>query len=484
MADVRTSLYISFAEKYFTTFIQFVSAVLIARLLTPEQIGIFSVAVVIIGFAHMVRDFGVSNFIVQEKHLDTYKIRAAFTVTMLIAWTVALVLLAISPLLASFFEKGALIQLVAVLSLNFWLIPFSSVIFGLLRRSLNFKALFWINTLSTLASSTTGVLMAYFDYGFMSLAWGTVAGSTVTVIACASFKPSTATYKPGLKGIKKVLSFGTKSSVASMAVEVGQNSPDLVIGKLIGFESVGFFSRAMGLATLFNKLIMSAVQSVALPFFADINRSTNKLDSAVAKSINYLLCLAWPFYGFMAIYAEEIILVLYGDQWGESVIITQILCLVFCIRIVPSISSWILIAVGKVGRNMTGRLVWELSALLFIIPAAFVGLNWVAFGLVLSNIIGLILFVYFLIDQKVISLNTLTKVVSRNFVLSFTLLASTFFIKILLDSFITTDFIVLLLGGCIFCFNFLILLFTFSHPLDHEIRGRLVSIFQSKVSRL
>ncbi|WP_445766378.1 lipopolysaccharide biosynthesis protein [Rheinheimera sp.] len=392
---VRRSLIVSFAEKYSITFVQLISSLIIARLLSPTEIGLFSVAMLIIGFAHMLRDFGVSNYLVQERELSPEKIRAAFTVTLIIAWTAAVLLHLLSPLLAYFFEQPSLIGLINVLSINFWLIPFSSVAFGLLRRQLNFNALYWINTLTALVSSVLAVILAYSGFSFMSLAWAAVAGSVVTVLLTNLFQPDSAIFWPSRHGVKAVLGFGSKSSVASLAIEAGQSAPELVIGKIINFEAVGFFSRAMGLATLFNKLIMSAVQSVAIPYFANHNRSDANMAAMLEKTLNYLLCIAWPFYVFIAVFADEIILLLYGDQWGDSVVIAQLLCLVFCIRVIPSIISWSMVSVGEVGKNMRGRLIWELSSLLFIIPAAYYSVNWVAAGLIFSNLLGLGIFIHY-----------------------------------------------------------------------------------------
>ncbi|MBU2114512.1 MAG: lipopolysaccharide biosynthesis protein [Gammaproteobacteria bacterium] len=392
---VRRSLIVSFAEKYSITFVQLISSLIIARLLSPTEIGLFSVAMLVIGFAHMLRDFGVSNYLVQERELNPEKIRAAFTVTLIIAWTAAVLLHLLSPLLAYFFDQPSLIGLINVLSINFWLIPFSSVAFGLLRRQLNFNALYWINTLTALVSSVLAVILAYSGFSFMSLAWAAVAGSVVTVLLTNLFQPDSAIFWPSRHGVKAVLGFGSKSSVASLAIEAGQSAPELVIGKVINFEAVGFFSRAMGLATLFNKLIMSAVQSVAIPYFANHNRSDANMAAMLEKTLNYLLCIAWPFYVFIAVFADEIILLLYGDQWGDSVVIAQLLCLVFCIRVIPSIISWSMVSVGEVGKNMRGRLIWELSSLLFIIPAAYYSVNWVAAGLIFSNLLGLGIFIHY-----------------------------------------------------------------------------------------
>ncbi|MFT5721802.1 MAG: O-antigen/teichoic acid export membrane protein [Motiliproteus sp.] len=476
MTTVKKSLAISIFEKYSITLIQLISSMIIARLLTPTEIGVFSVGVLIIGFAHMLRDFGISNYIIQEKNLTKDKIKSANLLTTLLAWSCALVLYSIATPLAKFYNEPGVQSVINVVIISFIAIPFSSVIFSLLRREMKFKVLFWINILSTLANSVTGVVLAYLGYGYMSLAWAVVAGTATTLILALILRPKNAYLLPSTKEFRAVFSYGTKSSIASIAIELGQNSPELIIGRTMNFESVGIFSRAMGLASLFNKLIMSGVQSVALPFFAKANREATGIEEPSSRSITYLLSLAWPFYAFMAIYAEELITILYGNQWLASVDIAKLLCLVFSIRIVPSIISWIMISTGQVHENMVGRLIWELSALAFVIPASFYGLEAVGIALVCSNLIGYIIFLRHAIKNKILSHKKHFYIIKSNILLTIplfiiALLIRSIFIKLQINIF--TNFI---FGSLLYLFVWISLIFIMKHPFHVEIKQQLNSL--------
>ena len=76
---------------------QFVSILILARLLTPEQIGIYTVAVATISLAQMVRDFGVSQYLIQEKALSREKVAAALSLTASIAWVLGILIFAAAP---------------------------------------------------------------------------------------------------------------------------------------------------------------------------------------------------------------------------------------------------------------------------------------------------------------------------------------------------------------------------------------------------
>ena len=142
MNSVRKSLLTSFAEKYTVAAIEVPTSLVIARLLTPEEIGVFSVAAVLVSLAHMLRDFGVGQYIIQEKELTPDRFRTAFGFTLLFAWAIAGLLILISLPVAMYYHEPGIRDVIIVLALNFFLLPFSSVVLASLRREMNFTAIY------------------------------------------------------------------------------------------------------------------------------------------------------------------------------------------------------------------------------------------------------------------------------------------------------------------------------------------------------
>jgi O-antigen/teichoic acid export membrane protein len=104
MRTIRSSLVISFVTRYTSLILTLAGSIIIARLLTPEEIGIFAVGAVIIGFAQTMRAFGVGSYLVQEKELNEVKIRAAFMVTLCMAWIMGVITLAVAPWAGDFYK--------------------------------------------------------------------------------------------------------------------------------------------------------------------------------------------------------------------------------------------------------------------------------------------------------------------------------------------------------------------------------------------
>lgn len=352
MVSVRKSLALSFAAKYSDLVISTASVMVLARLLTPEEIGIYSVGAAAVALAHTVRDFGVSNYLIQERELTTDRIRTAFAITLIIGWTLAAVVFAVSGPVSRFFAEPGLGQVLKVLSLTFLVIPFSSPVLAVLRRDMAFGTLLWIGIANALAHAATAVLLAALGFGFMSLAWASLAGVVTTATVTACYRPSIARVLPSFKEWRRVARFGILSSTAEVIGRIGFYAPDLILGRLLGFTAVALFSRAMGLIQLFNRTVMFAVMPVMTPAFAAKNRRGGDLLRPYLKGLSYVTVLAWPFFIFLGFMAYPIIRILFGDQWDAAVPLAQILCVAGIFRPLWYFVSSVLIALGEMKINL------------------------------------------------------------------------------------------------------------------------------------
>ena len=268
MSATRISLLFSFAEKYTLLLLGIGGGMVIARLLTPAELGVFSVGAVLVGLAQVVRDFGVGQYLVQERALDTAKMRAALGTALLVAWLLAaLVLLGAGPV-ALFYREPRLRDVLQLLSINFLLIPFSSMTLPYLRRQMRFAAIYAINTANSAVNLLVSVGLALLGFGYLSLAWASVAGTAAALLVSLWLRPSELPWVPSWRGMRAILSFGALSTGGGIVDEAGVAAPDLIIGKVLDVAAVGIFSKALGLLGVFNQAITSAVSPVVFPLFA------------------------------------------------------------------------------------------------------------------------------------------------------------------------------------------------------------------------
>lgn len=449
---------------------------ILARLLSPEDIGIFSLGAVVVGFAHMIRDFGVANYIVQEKELTKERLRTAFGVTLIIAWSAAAALFILSEPLAKFYSEEGVSDVILVLSISFLFIPFSSTILGLFRREMQFSTIFWVNLLSAIAHTTTSLTLAYMDYGYISLAWATVASASTTVLIALFNKPKNAQFIPSLSEFKRIFTFGSSSSAASLLGEAGLSAPDLTISKNLGFESLGFYSRAFGLVSIFNYFISAAIQPLALPIFAKTIRDGEPIKEVYLKSIAFITGLAWPFFIFISIETTQLIEFLYGDQWDRSTYPAQILCLAFGFQALMSFATPALISLGLVHINLKAQLILQPLRLILTLFASFHSIELVAMVQVAHYIFSNIVF-HFILNRRIdITFREVVLTTYKSVIPS----AVTAITLITLNKYTSFEstFSELLFMGIAWSLSYVLALYLANHPLYCELKTNILKLTQ------
>lgn len=324
------------------------NVVVVARLLTPTEIGVFSVALGFQAIAHVFRDFGVNQYLVQAKSVSNEQFRAAFSLTLIFSWVIALALLLASAPLASFYSHSGVASVLGLLAINFVLMPFGTPSLGMLRRELRFDSLATIRIANVTTATLVTITAAWFEQSYLSMAWGAIAGQIANLIAISIVRPQGLLMLPTLKGIDSLFRFGSISSAATLVRELGNSAPDLIIGRTLGFSAVAFYSRAAGLRDMLLGQLFSVVNGVHFPTFAQAIRGGANAAELYTRATTYLIAVTIPFLSLIALLAEPLILFFFGNQWLVSAPLATMLC-VFAILIAPySLANPSLIAGGYV----------------------------------------------------------------------------------------------------------------------------------------
>lgn len=364
---------------------------ILARYLTPAETGIYSVALGVANMARMLRDFGVTDYLIQKPELDIEHYRSAFTVSLLGALLVAASLYLVAPFAAEFYQEQGVNRVLAVLALSVAIVPIGQPALAIMRRELAYGSLYIIRTLGTLTGSITATVMVINGFSYMSLAWSSLASVAITCILASAFRPKLAVFKPGLRKWKTVTSFGSRIVVIDVAGQLGANADSLVIGKMLGFGPAGLFSRGEGLLRQFNDKFYGAIRSVAYPAFAQYFREGRDTTQLFGKSIAYVTGIAWPFYAFTAIMAEPIILAAFGPQWVAAIPILRILTIAASIACLGQFVGQLLTASGHINSHFRIQMTVIFLRILFFIIGGFYSIEAVAAGQVAVSIIGLTL---------------------------------------------------------------------------------------------
>ena len=131
------------------------------------------------------RDFGISEYLIQERELTRDKIRAAFGLNIMVSWLMALSMVAIGPAAALFYREDGIRDVMAVMAMSFVIVPFGAILQAWFRRELSYTSIVISNVVASFGAFIVAVCLAWFGFGFMSLAWSSFAGVALTVLVMA-----------------------------------------------------------------------------------------------------------------------------------------------------------------------------------------------------------------------------------------------------------------------------------------------------------
>ena len=393
---LRSSLAVVFLNRYAVVAVNFISTMILARLVAPAETGLFSVAASVVLLAQAIRDFGVGEFLIQEKGLTSHKIRTAFGLTLMLAWTLGLLIFLIRGWIATFYGAPALSDLIAIVCGSFFVAPFSSTVLAILNREMAFGILLRISVASALANAVVSIYLAYRGWGAMALTCGMLAMNITTAIAATIAAPSRDHFIPSMREWRALASFGAYVSSANIINQLTGRLPDLIIGRLLGFQPLGLYNRSSGLVIIFHELVVAGVQTVAFPAFAAAYRQGENVREPYLRAVTLITVAAFPVLALVAIFAEPLIWILLGPQWHAASTLIPPLALSYAVTLIAPMVTPYLSATGWVRMIPRIAAVVQLAQLLIITVTAHFSIMWVAIGNVGYGLLYMAINAYYL----------------------------------------------------------------------------------------
>lgn len=375
--------------EYSTQIIGFVTIMIVARLLTPEEVGVFAVAGATIIIATELSSFGVGQFLIREKNINEDKIRSVLGMAVIVSWALGGLLVISAPYVAIFYDKSAVKNILWILSISFFVTPFFSVPIALWKREMQFGKVSILKITGQLTTSISSISLVLLDYSYYGLALGAAIGVISRLLIAMILKPSGTVWIPKFTLVRNLLRFGVLTSLTNVFERFSVGIPDLVIGKVGTMADVGYFSRGLGAVLFLNKILISAVAQVVLPHLSDVKRNGGSISEAYLRSVNLLLAFTLPVFAVAGAASYPMIIGLFGDQWGSAVPIASVLALWVMIVSVHSFSASAYIVSGNEKLMFMSSVIISLSRLTLVLLAASHGIEMVAWAMVVSGVIEL-----------------------------------------------------------------------------------------------
>ncbi|UQG54166.1 MULTISPECIES: oligosaccharide flippase family protein [unclassified Marinobacter] len=430
MSKVRTAIIISSVSQYVVRLIGLATTIIVARLLTPDEIGTFSVASAIVMIIAEFKLLGAADYLIREENLSEEKIRRALGLTMLISWGLGIFIIGVGPWVASYYELAPLAVIFPILSTTFFLGPFISIPMALVARSFNFKILLLVNILSSASALVVTVTLINLGFSFYSLAWGHVATILVQFLVVTFTKGFPTYWRPIFSDVGAIAKFGVYNSLTNLFKKGVSVAPDLVLGKMGTTAQVGMFSRGQGFVTFIAGTLVSGAAPVVLPYLSEAKRSGANLINAYTKATLLMGALMWPVLAVASVASLPAIRIFFGDQWDAAAPVASILAIWLILRSTHHFANNLLIASGN-EHTMLKKEAFLLLAIFALVIFAFpIGFQAVAYAFLILGVLEVVVVTWLLV--RVLDLNIITfyRTLLPNLLISLVCAAATYAISI------------------------------------------------------
>lgn len=351
----------------------------LARLLSPQDFGLMAPVSVAITFCSLFSDMGLSSAFIQRQDVTPRQRSSLFWFNIAMGTTLTILMLAISPLAAWYFDDDRLLPLFALTATTLIINAAGQQVRIAAEKTLHFRPVVLVDTFSTVLCFAATVLAAMSGWGVYSLAFGSVLGAFSGTLLAWLFMASSWRPQLGFKmeDVRPFIGFGG-SLVANNIVNQFNVSVDLLIGgRMLAASHLGLYSVPRNLVLQLQFLVNPIVTRVAFPLISQIQTDLPRVKAIYLQTVNMIASINAPLYLGAFFFAQQIVNLLLGSNWTGSVEILRILAVWGYLRSIANPVGSLLMGMGRADLALK----WNGTILFVLPPLLWIGSNHGAEGI-------------------------------------------------------------------------------------------------------
>lgn len=352
------------------------SAIVLARLLTPQDYGLIGMVAILVGFLGMFQYLGLSTATIQWADLKHQQVSALFWMNMALSAAIMLMTIAAAPLAAWFYKEPRLIGITIGYAVSIIVTGLYIQHEAILIRQMRFTIIAIIEVSAMAVGLTAAIVSAMYGVRYWALVINQLVLATVSVIgmwAACRWRPS---WPRRGAGVRSMLTFGGNVTGFNVMQYFARNADNALIGKFWGAYELGLYSRAYQMLLMPMQQINAPLASVAVPALSRLADSPERYRDAYLKILEKLVMITMPLGAFMIATSDWLVLFLLGPQWKETGTIFMLLGIAAIIQPVTKTSWWLFSTQGR-SRDLFR---WGIIGAVIAVGSIIAGLPWGAKG--------------------------------------------------------------------------------------------------------
>ena len=378
-----------------------VTTAILARLLTKDDFGLVSVAVIAINYLSVFKDLGLGVALIQRRNDVDRAANTVFTINIILGFFLSIITYLCAPWVAQYFDDPLVTPVLRWLGLSFAVNAFGAVHVIWLMRELDYRRKFIPDMGNTLIKSIASIGLAVAGFGVWALVFGQILGALTSVILAwvvVSWRPKLMIERDVAGSLMK---FGS-SVVAGDILSVFSDNIDYTItGKLFGLAQLSIYTLAFRLPEMLLVGNLWVMGGVIFPAFSSIQDKPDEMRRGFLTSVRLIQIIAVPISLGLFVAAEPIVQVVFGEQWLEVIPLLRVL----------AIYSWVYSIGYHIGDiyKAVGRpdILFKLTVLnlIVVVPTLLIGSRFGLIGIAWGQLIAVTI-------RRVISLTVATRFIN------------------------------------------------------------------------
>lgn len=355
--------------------VQFLSVVVLARLLAPEDFGLVASVGPIVAFIGLFQNLGLQQAVIQRSEISQRQLNHVFWVSALVGLCCSLIVAALAPVVAAFYGDTRMTGITLAAGAPLLLGSLAALPLALMNRRLKFGQLALNDVITAVTGLLATIAAAYAGLGYWSLVIGPAVSALVALVAAwrvARWRPD----KPSFRIDREILSFGANLTGFNLVNFFARNLDTILIGKFSGATELGYYDRAYKLMLFPLQNISQPLTRLMIPLMSRIQDDKQRF-RGIYMDTNWLLAaVTAPGIAALTLTSPQVVSLLFGERWLAVAPIFAWLGVASLTQPISNTTGWIFICQGKTATMFR----WGVYSSAVTVVAFIVGMHWGAVG--------------------------------------------------------------------------------------------------------
>lgn len=378
---------VSVAGGYLNGVLQLAAAIVLARLLTPDDFGLVAIITALTGFAPFLIDFGLGDATRQRMKITQGQVSSLFWLSSGIGFTIAMVVAASGPVIAWLYQEPRLQAVALYSAIAFALSGMSGQHLSLLQRTMQFSVVATIQFVGALAGVAAAILIAMWGYGYWALVFRPIVNALgVTVGAWLACQ-----WRPGLpvfdSEVKSMVRFGMSVVGFSVTYTFARAADRIALGLFYQPNEVGQYQNAISLYDNAIFAPLTALHTVGSAALGKLQANPAALRQKYLTALSTLAFFVMPTAAILSVTAQDVTVILLGEKWREAGLLLSILALRGIFHVIEGSQGWLHLSSGRADRWRNWGIISVAAQVLAILGGLPFGPKGVAVALVVMSLL-------------------------------------------------------------------------------------------------